>query len=96
MAQAPPRDSEKRTLIRRNLQRRRQQAQEEQEQERYCEQQAQVLAQQIFVDEERRVHLMLASEARWFLAALCVTLGVAALASSWETVHQWTTDFLAS
>lgn len=84
-------DEEKRTLIRRNLQWRREAEREQEQEQRQIELQAQAIARARFEDEECRVHLLLMSEARWFLGALCATLVVAALAN-WEGLYFWAAD----
>jgi len=84
-------DDEKRSLIRRNLQWRREEEREQEQQQREIELQAQAIARSRFEDEEFRVHMLLKSEARWFLGAICVTLAVAALAN-WEYHYFWAAD----
>ena len=82
-ASAPGGTRQRRTNIRRGLQQRRQMAHEQLEQQRQHEQRVRVLAQAAWLQDERVVQTTLASEARWFVAAVSSALLIAALAR-WE------------
>ena len=73
----------RRAVIRGELKQRLKTAHEQRDQQQQYDEQVRALAQGAFLADEREVHKRLASEARWFVAALCSALLVAAFAK-WE------------
>ena len=82
-AEQPTTVASRRAVIRGDLKQRLLSQHEQREQQQQYDDQVRALAQDAFLADEREVHKRLASEARWFVAALCTALCVAAFAK-WE------------
>mgnify|MGYP006087239247 FL=1 len=82
-AEQPATVAGRRAVIRGELKQRLHTQHEQREQQQQYDEQVRSLAQDAFLADEREVHRRLRSEAKWFAAALCSALLVAAFAK-WE------------
>ena len=82
-AEQPATVAGRRAVIRGELKQRLHTQHEQREQQHQYDEQVKSLAQDAFLADEREVHRRLKSEAKWFAAALCSALLVAAFAK-WE------------